>query len=504
MFRFQVTADMVFNALITRDALLSRNPDKRRNMNDECGYPDTITIENYKDMYDRNGIGRRIISLYPDECWKVDPELLEDESPEKTEVENRWIDLEQKLQLNHYMHRVDEQSGIGRFGILLWGLDDGNDLETPVPCINERGERTGNREIQPMYLRVFSEYYASVVSIEQNKRNPRYGQPTMYEVDLEDYESGAMTIDPMPSVKDSSSTGRKTKVHWTRVTHVADNLECSEVYGTPRLQPVYNRVYDLEKVMGGGAEMFWKGAAPGLSLEYLPGFEDAVADESSIRTTMENYMNGLQRYILAKGLSAKSLAPQVADPEKHFITQIRGIAMALSVPYRVLIGSESAVLASEQDEKHWNDRLMRRMNKYINPRIVLPVFRRLQLYGVMPPTEKLPMVKWPDLGAPSEKEQIDNAKNFTEAMAKYVERGVSKLVPPENYFTYVHRKSSEQVNGLLKGVDQRILKGDIPQPAPQAPVDQDGKTMKPPKTEGVAGAKPAKKAAKKTVKKKVA
>ena len=46
-------------------------------------------------------------------------------------------------------------------------------------------------------------------------------------------------------------------VHASRVIHVAEDILDDEVYGIPRLEPLYNYLDDLLKVVGGSAEMFW-------------------------------------------------------------------------------------------------------------------------------------------------------------------------------------------------------------------------------------------------------
>ena len=104
--------------------------DPRRNLDHECGYPPMIVPKQYRYMYDREGPGSRVVKVYPDECWAVNPDIYEIEDPtEKTPFEVAWMRLSQSSWINplHYLHRVDVLSGIGRYGVLLIGTDDGAD-----------------------------------------------------------------------------------------------------------------------------------------------------------------------------------------------------------------------------------------------------------------------------------------------------------------------------------------------------------------------------------------
>src|SRR5688500_3411613 len=49
----------------------------------ECGYPSSITPDHYRKMYDREGIAKRVVNCEPDETWAMDPEIYEDDDPDK-------------------------------------------------------------------------------------------------------------------------------------------------------------------------------------------------------------------------------------------------------------------------------------------------------------------------------------------------------------------------------------------------------------------------------------
>jgi hypothetical protein len=145
--------EVVVNALMIRQEALQSFLDPRRSIADECGFPDdaaTYNSEEYQKLFDRDPIANRVMSLMPDESWQVQPNLYEDEDPEtQTAFEEAWDELGKNLKpeksyysadsgspggnpIWEYLHRADVLSGIGRFGVILLGINDGKLLQERV------------------------------------------------------------------------------------------------------------------------------------------------------------------------------------------------------------------------------------------------------------------------------------------------------------------------------------------------------------------------------------
>ena len=426
------------NALSTRrEELLTDMLNVGKDINYSCGYPKFITTSNYKDLFDREGIAKRVVNLFPEESWAIQPEVHQDEKSEVTEFEQQWINLQKKFQIYHYLQRVDILSGVGRYGILLIGLSDGLALSEPVASIDEKtGEKKGDASLEILYLRPFDENSVMVQEEEKDPSSPRFGFPTKYSIQFDQSSQLSGTYDT------------KT-VHWTRILHVADNREVSEVYGVPRMKPVYNRLLDIRKVLSGSGEMFWKGAFPGYSFEINPNIKNASLDSTSIREEFENYSSGLQRYLAIEGVSAKSLQPQVSDPTSHLTAQLQFIAIALGVPLRIFMGSEQAKLASTQDKETWNDRVSNRQNHYVTPMLLEPAIDRLIACGVLP--EVVYTINWPDLNSPTDEDKAQVGTTRTEALAKYVAGGVDSLIAPAEFLTIILGMGEEEVKIIETG-----------------------------------------------------
>lgn len=441
----EVVQLLVRNSLMSRAALYKTLLDPEgRNLNYDCGYPDSISITEYKQMWDREGDARRVVRCEPEACWVADPYVYETEDPKETAFEKAWAILLKKFNLYNHLFHLDEISGIGQYGILLFGLDDGEDLSQPVPGVNEIGEGDGT-EHNLIYLREFDESCVQVSTRESKTTSPRYSLPLSYKINFMDTaDSGVQATDVVSK-----------SVHWTRVLHVADNQLVSQVYGTPRMKPVFNRLLDIRKILGGSAEMFWKGAFPGISFEMNPDLADQgiQIDTAQIREEVKAYMDGLQRFLAIQGMQAKQLSPTVADPSGHVDTHRKAIAIALSVPFRVLFGSEQAQLASGQDAKTWNARVGGRQNKYVTPVIIRPFVDRLIALGCLPvPESGEYLVNWPDLDTPSESDKAGVAVQKTSAITTYIAGGGDQLLPPATFLTQVMGMEQDQVDAIMKEV----------------------------------------------------
>jgi hypothetical protein len=453
-----VNAEMILNAFTSRSDMLGKLFDPRRDIDDECGYAKTINETQYRQMYDRE-IGRRVVNVYPEETWKKMPRVYEDADPEvSTPFEESLAAFESKHHLFHFMQRADELSGIGHYGVILWGVGDGKQLHEPVDGWESWEESTGSPrtteapENRIHFIRVLDESLCRVGSYEADVGNPRYGLPTSYVITL---------VDPRNLESDATVTQpnkNDTVVHWTRITHLADNRKTSETIGTPRMEPVWNRLYDLRKVLGGSGEMYWKGGFPGISLETQPGLENATLDKEATREMMSDYMNGLQRYVALTGMSAKSLAPQISDPSQTFEVQIKAICVTLGIPYRVFMGIEEGVVSGDQATQAWAGRLMNRQERYVTPMLIDPIIQRLIEYGALKPTAE-PQgwnVEWPDLTAPNEKDKAEVAVRKTDAFAKYVAGGVDTLIPPLAFLTIVCGMEEDSAMAILDAAIEHI------------------------------------------------
>jgi hypothetical protein len=145
--------ELVDNVWSCREDLFSQIMGGRNQIWTECNYPDAIVADVFRQLFDRMAIAERVVQLYPKESWQVMPEVYEEESGDKeTEFEKSWAEVGSHLYgedscykdedgalIWTYLHRADVLSGIGVFGVILLGVDDGRLLEEPLDGVEPDG-----------------------------------------------------------------------------------------------------------------------------------------------------------------------------------------------------------------------------------------------------------------------------------------------------------------------------------------------------------------------------
>lgn len=451
------------SGLLSRSALQRMLTDPRRDIDHECGYPIDLSAQLLDEYYRRSGIGTRVVNIFPDEGWKKAPEVYESEDPEDTAFEKVWKGICKRHKLVEMMKRSDTLCGIGRFGVLLLGFDDGATLDQPVESFQETFTVGSKSTCKLLYVRAFPEKSVDVSAWEDDVTNPRFGLPKLYTIQFIDPNTGQNTV---PGGQ-NATTITSRQVHWHRIIHVADNCQQSDIYGSPRMEDVFDRLYDLKKILGGGSEMFWKGGFPGLSLELASNVDpNTDIDKESLKAEFEKYSNGLQRYMALTGMTAKSLSPQVADPNGHMEANIKAICITKGIPYRIFMGTEEGQLAGEQDNNAWLSRVAGRRELFQTPHIVRPVVDRLIQVGVLPcPVELeeetgLPKyeVYWPDLTVKGDQEKATVAKTRIDTVAAWSGAQLDTIIPPTVFFTQFCGMSQEEAESIVNSATE-YLKG---------------------------------------------
>lgn len=145
--------ELVSNAMSMRKEFIDRMTDPRRDVYKECGYPSTGATDAwfFQLLFDREPVANRVVEVLPKETWQVSPEVFEDKDGEvATPFEQAWDGLGQSLRgeksyyqdeqgstVWEYLLRVDILSGIGSYGVILLGVDDGLPLNQPVEGVIE-------------------------------------------------------------------------------------------------------------------------------------------------------------------------------------------------------------------------------------------------------------------------------------------------------------------------------------------------------------------------------
>jgi len=382
-----------------------------RDIYQALGYKRILNYQDYWNQYSRQDIAKAIIDRPVKATWQGQLELIESEDAQKTIFEKAWYDLNKRLKLRSLLARVDRLTGIGRYGVLLLGLDDVQNNEGFAAPVSKSGTR------KLLYVKPFSEETAKVDVFVTDPSNPRYGMPLYYNVEVADVASNVSSV---------------VKVHYTRAIHILEDHLESEVYGIPVLESVFNRLYDLEKLVGGDAEMFWRGARPGYQGNVNKDYSMTQRTKDDLKEQIDEYENGLRRILINEGIDLKELAQQIADPEKHVQVQLMLISAVRGIPLRILSGSERGELSSGQDANEWKTYVQSRREDHAEPNIIRPFTDRLIELKILPTPESGDYkVDWLDLFSISEKERVEIGKSRANAIREYTTNPMAEgLVPP--------------------------------------------------------------------------
>lgn len=352
-----------------------------RDMYQVFGWKTKPTHVDFKIKYKRQAVARRVVNAFPDALW-ADPPIVQGDKA----FDAAWQDLLANAPVFATLQKLDKLCRLGRFAVMVVGLDDGRNLETEVSSL-----RTVNTSRKVIYLQPYSEGSVDVSEYETNFASPRYGLPKMYTISPGSFDDDL----PTRTVSGAAISQRTFKVHWTRVLHVAEGALESPVYGASALEAIYNDLDDLEKVSGGSSETFWLNARQGIHVDVDKEMDLKPGDADALEEEIDEYSNQLRRVIRTRGVKVKSLGSDIADPRGTYDIILSNIASSTGIPKRVLSGSEAGQLASQQDRANWSQRVEERISEYGSPVVLLPFLRTLINAGVLPKPSEM-IVTWPD------------------------------------------------------------------------------------------------------------
>lgn len=391
----------------------------KRNLYDVFGYTVNPSYDARYFKYLRQDVAARIVDAPAAALW-TNPPLI---SSNNDAWNTLWNDLPSRYGLFNIIDRVDKLAGIGRFALLLIGFNDGGDLSTPV---NTRAITQKTEKI--LFLQPYSERVVTVIRYNQDSRSEDFLKPEMYRITpMAEYVIGFDTnnrsVIPGPG-RNTGTTLSSFEVHASRVIHVAENILENGVFGSPRMERVYNILDDLLKVTGGSAETYWLTANRGLHVDVDKELEMDPDDEKNLTAELDEYQHQLRRAIRTRGVKIQSLGSDTPDPSGVFKMLISVLSGATGIPQRIIIGSEAGQLASDQDRANWADRIDERRANFGNPAIIFPTIKKLTRAGYLPadPTTEI-TVDWPNAfkmspleNAQTSAQHARSATNFAKAI----------------------------------------------------------------------------------------
>jgi uncharacterized protein len=429
----------LYSQLTSRVALASQMGFQYRGERDiyrALGYPlqTTLKYSDYKSRYVRQDIAKAIIDRPVKASWKGEVNIIENISKEETPFEKQWKELAESLKLKSIFIRADKLTGIGQFGIILLGLSD---IVTNDGFKTEVRKRNG---LKLLYVKPIGQDNVTITKFDENVRSKRYGLPVMYKVSTK------------LRMNDSTYKDVNLDVHYTRIVHLVEDVLEDEVKGTPRLEVVFNRLMDLDKLIGGDAEMFWRGARPGYTGKLDPDYEMTSAGMEEIKSQIKEFEDNLRRILINQGVSYEALEQQIADPSAHVDVQMMMISAVTEIPKRILTGSERGELSSAQDKQEYISFVTARREEKNEPMILRPFIDRCIELGVLPtPKDGKYIVVWDKLFSLSDEKKVEMGKMRAVALKEYsISTVAQELMPFDLFCEMFLNMDSTQVDRVIE------------------------------------------------------
>lgn len=354
-----------------------------RDINKTLGYKSDISIEDYRYRFRRNAVAHRIMVAAPRATWRGGGEIIEDDSiPTQTPFEAAWEKLATRLKIWRVFMKADIIAGFGNHSGILIGAS--GRLADTLPNMKSPDEIS--------FVKAYAEDRLKIDTLVESSSDPRFGLPEFY---------------LLKKLKGKKTFGGEEKVHWSRVIHVCDDVE-DDIYAPPRLECVWDRLDDLEKVTGGGSEAFWLRANQGLHFDIDKDIELDETAEQELDEELELFMNKMQRYFRSRGTKVKALGSDVANFVGPVAAIMQQISSGTGIPQRILAGSERGELSSTQDRDNWFDQTADRRKQFAGPNVINQWTDRGIEFGFLP-TPKQYFVRWSQLKSLDDGQKADLA-----------------------------------------------------------------------------------------------
>lgn len=380
----------------------------------DFGWPETLTFEQLYAMYSRNGIARAAVEKTILKTWQSIPAVWETEDSDETRLEKDIRTRFADLRVWQKLAETDRRSLVGGYSGAILRLADSKGWGEPVETVP--GGLDGLVEVIPAWAGQLT-----VAEWNTDHNSDDYGKPRMFQFN-------------------EAAVGREQKqrqmtIHPDRVLVWSHDMTTE---GRSLLEPGYNALMDIEKVVGSGGEGFWKNAksAPVLQVDKEATISDmakamGIADDKvheAMNDQVEDWQKGFDRLLMLQGMEAKILGVTLPSPEHFMGAAMQVFAASVPIPMKILVGSQSGERASTEDANEWAQTNMARRSTTVIPAIT-EFIDRLERFAILP--ERDWHIEWDDLTEATVADKIEQATKMADINVKMRDSGEFVFTPDE-------------------------------------------------------------------------
>jgi len=384
--------------------------DRKHNIYADFGYPTKITTKNLREIYERHAVANAAISKIVSKSWSTPPKfrLTQDFASPLSPAETGISDHFSKNRLWARINEADTRSLIGGYCAVILRIADGKDLSEQVEGVMGIEALV---DIVPVWRDKID-----VKARVKDKAADDYGAPTMYQVSLADAAN--------------DYAGQIVDVHPDRIMIVSETGSKS---ARPMLEAGYNDLLNMQKISGAGGEGFWRNAKGGPVLELdkdaniqvmadLAGIPvDELAKKMSDK--VEDWQKGFDKLLMLDGMTASTVSITLPNPKEFYNICSQAFAASVSIPMKILFGSQTGERASTEDAREWAQTIESRRENNLSP-MLLALADRLTKFGVF--AADVVAIQWDSLTDSG----ADTKMKQSKAMAEINARGYQFGEPP--------------------------------------------------------------------------
>jgi len=437
----------------------------QRDLYETFGYPRYPGYQDYRNLYDRQGLATRAVEIFADDTWNVPPVLIDGEArsdkldDKATKFVKEWSTLAKRLSVWQILRQADVMLGFSRYSVVFMGAP-GEDFTLPA----------GNDGL--FYLSAFDEQQATITDLIQDTRIEKFGMPASYTIAFNSQDAGL-------EIKGGNT------VHHTRVIHASENRLGSRIFGRPRLQTILNRLFDAEKVTGGGAEAAWLAVYGGLLLLAREGAELPAKDSPEgkrLDEQIEAYTHRIQRYAALTDVDVQDIGVKEVRIRDIYDVLQDDLTASIGVPKRRFFGSEVGELASSQDMRTWNGKIQSRRTNFAEPELLKPFVDWCIAHKVIsPPESKDYSMEWTPVYTMTQIEEAQYAESVARGASAVTGGTPETAIDVNEWRRLIHlapRDVQPVVDQQPDQTDQILKDLFMPKPKdPQAVTKQDVEAM---------------------------
>lgn len=374
---------------------------KRCNVWATYGWPNDITPEQLRQLFERQGIAAGVVDLIANRCWDTDPWFVEgdtyDNKKPETQYEKTFKLMAQRLKLWPTLAKADTRATVADWSAILLHVADTGRWDQPI---------TGARRLDKLEPLWRTSLKPTQWVDDPQSRN--YGDVAMWQVTVPPLAPGAPT--------------RELDVHPDRVFILGDMDEKSSILRAP-----YNAFVNLEKISGGSGESYLKNAARQLHMNFdssgaitqiAQAYGIAPRDLQKVYDKTARDMNSvIDAMMTTQGATVNALSVTVPDPAPHYDINLHEVSAATGLPSRMIIGNQTGERASSEDLKMWNAMRQGRRTRKLSTDIRAFLDKLFGLRLLVGPAREW-VIEWDDLTLPTDTERMAKAAQMADINQK--------------------------------------------------------------------------------------